>query len=440
MTSISVFGLGYVGVVSSGCLARSGLQVIGVDVNPDKVRAINEGRSPIVEDQIGDFIGNAVGAGRLRATTDVEEAIRSSELSLLVVGTPSRPNGSVDFSALERVCASIGQALRAKRERHLVVVRSTVLPGTVRGLVVPALERASGKAYGPGFGVCVNPEFLREASAVRDYYDPPFTLVGADDRADAERAAALYQGLSAPVVITTVETAEMAKYVCNAFHALKVTFANEIGALARTMGVDSHEVMQIVCRDTKLNISPVYLRPGFAFGGSCLPKDVRALDHKARERDLELPLLRAILGSNRAQVDRALEIVWAARKKKVGVLGLSFKAGTDDLRESPLVTLTEAMVGKGLDVRIYDRSIELTRLVGANRAYIEKELPHLSRLLTSDLEAVVEHGELLVIGNAAPEFSERLPALCRPGQVVLDLVRIEGLRQRAGIEYHGITW
>jgi GDP-mannose 6-dehydrogenase len=436
---VSVFGLGYVGAVSCGCLARDGFEVVGVDVNPDKVRMINDGISPIIEEQVGDLIATAVAAGRLRATCDTAEAVRATDLSIISVGTPSRPNGGVNFVALERVCEAVGRVMGEKPERHLVVVRSTVPPGTVRNMVIPALERSSGKKWGPGFGVCFNPEFLRESSSVRDYYDPPYTLIGRDNEQDGARAAELYRALSAPAVFTNIETSEMVKYVCNAFHALKVTFANEVGILAQSLAVDSHQVMEIVCRDTKLNISPRYLKPGFAFGGSCLPKDVRALVQKGRERDLELPLLGAILASNRAQVDRALEMILALRRRKIGVLGLSFKAGTDDLRESPLVAVTEALIGKGFDVRIYDRNISLTRLIGANKEYIEKELPHISSLMSESLAEVIAHAEVVVVGNASPEFAG-LPSMCRSGQTVIDLVRISGFAQQRQIDYRGITW
>jgi GDP-mannose 6-dehydrogenase len=436
---ISVFGLGYVGVVSCGCLARDGASVIGVDVNPEKVAMINAGESPIVEAHIGELLAQAVAAGALRATTDVAEAVRDSDVSLISVGTPSLPNGGLDVSAVERVASAIGAALATKETRHLVVVRSTVLPGTVKAIVVPALEAASGKVAGAGFGICFNPEFLREGTSVNDHYDPPFTLMGADRRDDSERAAAIYQAVRAPVFHTSIETAELVKYVCNAFHALKVTFANEIGALARGAGVDGHEVMDIVCRDTKLNISRRYLRPGFAFGGSCLPKDVRAILHRAREMDLDVPLLAAVLASNRMQIERTVAGIVALKKRKVGILGLTFKEGTDDLRESPMVALAETLIGKGFDVRIYDRGIALTRLVGANKQYIDRELPHLSALLTGDLEGLVGDREVLVVGNGAPELAA-LPNLCREGQIVIDLVRVPGLDARRDIDYRGVAW
>jgi GDP-mannose 6-dehydrogenase len=436
---VSVFGLGYVGAVSCGCLAKDGFDVVGVDVNPAKVQLINDGKSPIVEEQIGDLIATAVASGKLKATVDAVEAAKTAEVMLISVGTPSRPNGGINFAALERVCESIGRAIASRKDCPVIVVRSTVLPGTVRSLVIPLLEKASGKEHGEGFATCFNPEFLRESSSVKDYYDPPFSLIGCDRREDGESAARIYAAIKAPVLYSSIESAEMVKYVCNAFHALKVTFANEIGMVAQTLGVDSHQVMEIACQDTKLNISPKYLRPGFAFGGSCLPKDVRALVQKGRERDLDLPLLNGILGSNRAQIDRAIEMVVSLRKKKVAMLGISFKAGTDDLRESPLVTLTEALIGKGFDVKIYDRNISLTRLVGANKEYIERELPHLASALSEDLAAVVQAAEVVIVGNGSPEFKQ-LGGLLKDGQTVIDLVRVPGLSDRPGIEYRGITW
>jgi GDP-mannose 6-dehydrogenase len=436
---VSVFGLGYVGAVSCGCLCRDGMEVLGVDLNATKVKLINDGKSPIVEEQVGDLIATAVQQRKLRATTDASEAARWAEIMLVSVGTPSRPNGGIDFAALERVCETIGKAIATRTDHPVVVVRSTVLPGTVRTLVIPRLEAASGKKAGQDFGVCFNPEFLRESSSVKDYYDPPFTLIGSDSKEDAERAGKIYAGVKAPLLTSSLETAEMVKYVCNAFHALKATFANEIGIVAQSLGVDSHEVMEIACKDTKLNISSKYLRPGFAFGGSCLPKDVRALVQKGRERDLDLPLLNGILTSNRSQIDRAIQTVLALGKKKVAVLGISFKAGTDDLRESPIVTLTEALIGKGYEVTIYDQNVSVARLVGANKEYVEKELPHLAQIMSEDLRAVVSGAEVVIIGNASPEFKD-LPRMCRSGQTVLDLVCIPGLAGTPGLDYRGITW
>jgi len=436
---VSVFGLGYVGAVSCGCFANDGIEVIGVDVSATKVAMMNEGRSPIVEERIGDLLAAAVRDGRLRATTDVADAVLASDLSVVSVGTPGSSNGRISLDAVERVSVQIGEAIARKRGRHLVVVRSTVLPGSVRGTVVPALERASGRTLGDDLGVCFNPEFLREGSSVEDHYNPPYTLIGSWNAKDGEQAASLYTKVSAPIHHVSVETAEMVKYACNAFHALKITFANEIGIVSQACAVDGPAVMGLVCADTKLNISPKYLMPGFAFGGSCLPKDLRALLYRAREADVELPMTRAILASNRHQIDRAIDMVVGLKKRRISLLGISFKAGTDDLRESPLVTLAEALIGKGLDVRIYDSEVSLARLVGANKEYIEREIPHIASLLLNDLAAVVDHGEVLIVGNGAPVF-RTLPRYCRAGQIVIDLVRIPGLNACEGIDYRGIAW
>ena len=436
---VSVFGLGYVGAVSCGCFANDGFSVLGVDVSATKVGLMNDGRSPIVEERIGDLLAAAVRDGRLRATTDVEEAVGATDISVVSVGTPGSPNGKLSLDAVERVSEQIGRAIAKKTARHLIVVRSTVLPGSVRSVVVPALERASGKRLGDGFGVCFNPEFLREGSSVEDHYNPPYTLIGSWQREDGERAAVLYAKVNAPIHHVSVETAEMVKYACNAFHALKITFANEIGMLAQACGVDSHAVMQLVCADTKLNISPKYLMPGFAFGGSCLPKDVRALLYRAREADVELPMTRSILTSNRQQIDRAIDMVLALKRRKIGMLGISFKAGTDDLRESPLVILTEALIGKGLDVRIFDSEVSIARLVGANKEYIEREIPHIASLLVGELADVVAHGDVLIIGNGSRVF-RTLPDLVRDGQIVIDLAGLPGLKECPHIEYRGITW
>jgi GDP-mannose 6-dehydrogenase len=436
---VSVFGLGYVGAVSCGCFANDGFEVIGVDVNPTKVGMMNAGRSPIVEERIGDLLAAGVRDGRLRATTDVRQAVLESDLSVVSVGTPSSPNGRISLDAVERVSVEIGRALAEKRDRHLVVVRSTVLPGSVRGIVVPALERASGVPVGDDLGVCFNPEFLREGSSVEDHYNPPYTLIGSWNARDGEQAASLYAKVSAPIHHVSVETAEMVKYACNAFHALKITFANEIGMVSQACAVDGAAVMSLVCADTKLNISPRYMMPGFAFGGSCLPKDLRALLYRAREADVELPMTRAILASNRHQIDRAIEMVVELKKRRVSMLGISFKAGTDDLRESPLVMLAEALIGKGFDVRIYDGEVSLARLVGANKEYIEREIPHIASLLMNDFHAVVDHGEVLIVGNGSPVF-RTLPEHCREGQIVIDLVRIPGLKESGRLDYRGIAW
>ena len=436
---VSVFGLGYVGSVSAASLAADGHEVVGVDVNADKVASINAGRSPIVEPGLGDLLSRGVAQGRLRATTSTEDAIRSSEVSLLCVGTPSRRNGSLDLTYLERVCQQIGAALRDQPAYHVVVVRSTVLPGTTHDVVIPALERESGKTYGDGFGVSMNPEFLREGTALKDFRRPPLTVVGHNHAADASGTIALYQAIDAPLVSTSIRVAEMMKYTSNAWHALKVCFANEIGNLCKKVGVDSHEVMDIFCRDEKLNLSAYYLKPGFAFGGSCLPKDVRALQYRAKEVDVELPLIQSILPSNRLQIQHAIDEVLDTGKQNVGILGFSFKAGTDDLRESPIVILAEALLGKGRSLRIYDKNVSLARLVGANKDYIEKQIPHLSSLLCNTVNEVIDGSDVIVVGNAAPEFTEGVTA-CRSDQIVIDLVRLPVSGSLLAADYRGICW
>jgi len=436
---VSVFGLGYVGSVSAAALADDGHDVVGVDVVADKVNAVNEGRSPIVEPGLADLLRRGVDAGCLRATTSTEDAVRATDLSLICVGTPSRKNGSLDLTYLTRVCQEIGQVLRDKDAYHVVVVRSTVLPGTTHGTVIPALEAASGKKYGQGFGVSVNPEFLREGTAIRDFSHPPLTLVGHNHAADAAPTKALYQNIDAPLFSASIRVAEMIKYTSNAWHAVKVVFANEIGNLCKRVGVDSHEVMDIFCQDHKLNLSPYYLKPGFAFGGSCLPKDVRALQYRAKEVDLEMPLVSSLLASNHLQVEHAIDRIVDTGRKKIGLLGFSFKADTDDLRESPMVILAEALLGKGYELCIYDRNVSLARLVGANKQYITEQIPHLSRHLCESIDEVIDRSEVIVIGNASPEFSEAVTR-CRPDQIVVDLVRIPLDFSKVNAQYDGICW
>jgi GDP-mannose 6-dehydrogenase len=436
---LSVFGLGYVGCVSAASFASDRHQVVGVDVNADKVAAVNAGRSPIVEPGLDALLSRNVAEGRLRATTDTAAAIQESDVSLLCVGTPSRRNGSLDLSYLERVSEQIGQALEAKSGYHVVIVRSTVLPGTTHDVVIPALERASGKKYGDGFGVSVNPEFLREGTALKDFREPPLTLVGHNHAADASGTISLYQSVDAPLISTSIRVAEMIKYTSNTWHALKVVFANEIGNLCKKLSVDSHEVMDIFCRDEKLNLSSYYLKPGFAFGGSCLPKDVRALQYRAKELDVEMPLIAQILPSNRQQIQHALEQVLETGKRTIGLLGFSFKAGTDDLRESPIVILAEALLGKGLQLKIYDRNVSLARLVGANKRYIETQIPHLSSLLCDTVDQVIDGSEVIVVGNQAPEFAQAV-ARCRPEQIIIDLVRLPVNGSLLRADYRGLCW
>lgn len=436
--NISVFGLGYVGAVSAGCLANEGHQVTGVDPVATKVELINKGQTPIIEAEIGEIIASNVRAGRLRATSDQAKAIRETELSFICVGTPSQPNGNLDLRYIRRICEQIGEALKYKTSRHTVVIRSTILPGTMRGIVIPILEEFSGKKAGVDFGVCNNPEFLREGSAVKDFNNPPKTVIGQLDQASGDILAALYMKLEAPLIRTDLDTAEMVKYVDNSWHALKIGFANEIGNLCKVFGIDSHEVMKIFCQDKKLNISPAYLLPGFAFGGSCLPKDLRALAYKAKTNDLDLPIMTAILPSNEMQVNRGLQLIMEKGHQRIGVLGFSFKAGTDDLRESPLIEIIERLIGKGHDLRIYDKNVNIASLVGANRDFILNRIPHISKLMVNDIRQVLNHAQTVVIGNKDPDF-QKVPEQLRNGQRLVDLVRITNRRSDNG-SYDGICW
>ena len=430
---ISIFGLGYVGTVSAGCLAAEGHQVLGVDPVPDKVDLINRGQSPIVEAEIGELIEKAVQTGCLRATSDPSEAIRETELSFICVGTPSQPNGNLDLAFIRRICEQIGAALQSKAGRHTIVIRSTVLPGTMMNMVIPILEAASGKRAGQDFGIANNPEFMREGSAVKDFRCPPKTVIGELDRASGDLLAELYRQLPAPLIRTDLNTAEMIKYVDNCWHALKIGFANEIGNLCDSFGVDAEAVMNIFCQDKKLNISPAYLKPGFAFGGSCLPKDLRAISYQAKVHDLQLPILNAVLPSNEMQIARGVKLVMECGNPRVGVLGFSFKAGTDDLRESPTIEVIERLLGKGYDLRIYDRNVNIAALVGANRDFILNRIPHISRLMVPDIDAVLAHAQTIVIGNHDLEFRE-IPTRLGEHQHLVDLVRMvqRGSRSERG--------
>jgi GDP-mannose 6-dehydrogenase len=435
---ISVLGLGYVGAVSSGCLARDGHEVIGVDSDSLKVDLINGGKAPIVEPGLAEIIEEQIAAGRLSATTEVAAAIQHSDLSLVCVGTPSLKNGGIELQYVRRVCEQIGTALREHQGAPVVVMRSTLLPGTMQEVVIPTLEERSGKRAGVEFGVCVNPEFLREGTAVHDYYHPPKTVIGEMNRASGDLLANLYSSMPGTLLRTDIETAEMVKYADNAWHALKVGFANEIGNVCKALDIDAHRVMDIFCQDTKLNLSPYYLKPGFAFGGSCLPKDLRALLYKAKTLDISLPILSAILPSNEQQIERGVRTVIEKGSRKVGILGFSFKAGTDDLRESPVVELTERLIGKGFDLRVYDSNVRLASIHGANRNYILNHIPHISRLMVQTVEEILEHARTIVIGNAAPEFKE-IPKRLVDGQTLIDFVRISESRSVSGI-YEGLCW
>lgn len=436
---IAIFGLGYVGAVSAACLADLGHQVVGVDINPVKVDMINQGRSPIVEAGLAELVDRVVKTGHLHATTDAGEALHDAHISLICVGTPDKGNGSPLLAAVSQTCRDIGQHLSNVNGYHVVIMRSTILPGTTERLVVPTLEESSGLKAGQDFGVCFNPEFLREGSSIVDFHNPPFNVVGAYEEKAAAAVAELYQHIDAPLIQTEVKTAEMVKFVSNAFHALKVTFGNEIGNICRQHGIDSHAVMDIFCQDDKLNISPAYLKPGFAFGGSCLPKDLKALLYMGRHLDMKLPLLEAILPSNESQIKIGLEMIAQTGKKKIGVLGFSFKAGTDDLRYSAQVELIERLIGKGYQVRLFDRNVSLARLHGANKAYIESEIPHIATLMCDSVEDVLAESEVIVIGHKDKSFVT-VPQNLRPDQILIDLVRISD--DVAGLDgrYRGICW
>lgn len=435
---ISVMGLGYVGAVSAACLASDGHDVTGVDISDVKVTLINNGRSPVIEEGLDDLIRENVNAGRLRATLNTETAVQTTDLSLVCVGTPSKANGSLEDHYIRQVCREIGMAVRNSSKSHIVVLRSTMLPGTMRNVVLASLVDGYGGDIEGKISVAINPEFLRESTAISDYRNPPKTVVGSDDSACSKTVCSIYSKVSAPVFETSLEIAELAKYIDNTWHALKVTFANEVGTLCGGLNVDSHAVMDLFLADTKLNISSTYLRPGFAFGGSCLPKDVRALSYRARSLDVRLPVIENILESNLLQVEKAARLVASRKSRKVGILGLSFKPGTDDLRESPLVELVERLVGKGFDVRIYDSNVLLSRLLGANKEYLETMIPHVETLLVSSVSEVLLHADTIVVGHSTPDF-QRVPGQLRADQSLIDLVRLPTRSECAG-HYSGFSW
>jgi len=440
MSNVSVLGLGYVGSVTAACLASQGHYVLGVDVNAAKVEQLQKGKSPIVEPGMAELVAECHRAGRLSATTDAAAAVLETDVSFLCVGTPSLRNGKLDLGHLEPVCRNVAPALRKKSSFHLIVLRSTVLPGTAESLVIPVLENVSGRRFGSDFGICVNPEFMREGTALTDFMQPSVTVIGAVDSRHAMQLRELYAWVPGRVFETSFRAAEMVKYVCNAWHALKVAFANETGSVAKELGVDTESLFEIFCADTRLNISASYLKPGFAFGGSCLPKDVRALTYRGKELDLKLPLLESILTSNDQHFRRGLEMLLQTGKKKIGLLGLSFKAGTDDLRESPHVQLVKQLLGEGCEVAIWDDTVSLGRLIGSNREYIEKTIPHVASLLRENLADAVSTAEVVVIGTRAIQRDE-LQKLLRPDHLVIDLVNLEKSRQpMMKWNYQGICW
>ncbi len=436
---ISIFGLGYVGTVTAACLADRGFTVHGVDSNPTKVDLINKGKSPLREARLDELLQRTVADGRLRATTNAQDAVSRSEISLICVGTPSKPNGDLELQYVRRVAEEIGSALADKKQHHSVILRSTVLPGTTWGVVKPILEKSSSKCVGRDFDLCFNPEFLREGSAVADFYDPPFSIIGTDNPSGADHVSPLYDWLDAELIVSDLRVAETLKYINNCFHAMKVVFGNEVGRFCRALNVDSHRVMEIFCKDTRQNISPLYFKPGYSFGGSCLPKDLRAILYKAKTLDVPMELFRATLDSNRTQTEIGVQMVEQLGNKKVGLLGLSFKAGTDDLRESPLVSFAETLLGRGYQLKVFDEDVCMAQLLGTNRQYIEEHLPHIGALLESSLEDVVQQSDTIVIGNSSPVHRQVVHDL-EAGKAVVDLVRISADRVRSNGNYHGIGW
>jgi GDP-mannose 6-dehydrogenase len=436
---ISVFGLGYVGAVSLACLARDGHEMTGVDIDPNKLELVRGGQAPIVETGIQELMRAVVHGGSVKVTDSVRDAILSTDLSFVCVGTPASANGNQDLSAIIRIAEQIGAVLPEKASRHVIVVRSTVKPGTVEEVIQPAVERASGLKAGRDFSLCFQPEFLREGTSISDYDHPPMTVVGTHDEYASELLHSVFGHLPCEFVQTSVRTAEMLKYACNAFHAVKVTFANEIGRISQAIGVDPHEVMKLLCMDRQLNVSPAYLRPGFAFGGSCLPKDLKALLYTAKTNDIELPMLANVIASNAAHIEHAIDAVLSSGKRSVGMIGLSFKSGTDDLRESPFVIMAERFIGKGLQLCIYDPEVNVARLIGANRRYIEESIPHIASLMTSEIETLIRSADVLVVAMKSPEVLAALEAHTRPDQLLLDIALLpdpEAFRA----QYHGMCW
>jgi GDP-mannose 6-dehydrogenase len=439
MRAISVFGLGYVGSVTAACFSGKGHKVLGIDVAEEKVELMASGKTPILEPGIQEIIIDSHAQGRLSATTDVDQAVRETEISFLCVGTPSQPNGKLDLKGIAHVCGQIGASLKTKDTFHVVVTRSTILPGTTAEVIIPALEAASGKKAGRDFGVATNPEFLREGSAIKDFLNPPMTVLGVNDPTSGALLRELYVWAPAELFVVPVPAAEMVKYACNSFHALKVAFANEIGTLCKHAGVDTEAVIRIFLSDKQLNISPYYLNPGFAFGGSCLPKDVRALTYRAKELDCRLPLVESIMPSNHEHIERAAQSILAHGRKKIGLLGLSFKSGTDDLRESPQVLLIKKLLGEGCQARIWDENVYLGRLMGSNRRFIEDNIPHIGSLLTNDLEQVVRESEIVLIGTRVDRA--KLELLLQPHHIVIDLINLHQQNRvsHQGM-YEGICW
>ncbi len=435
--NISVFGLGYVGAVSCACFAKLGHRVTGVDVNEQKVQLILNGKSPIVEKDLDEYMAEGIENRTITATTDVATAVRDTDISIICVGTPSQINGNIDLTYIYKVCSEIATALREKDSFHTVVIRSTVIPGTIKQCA-QIIEDVSGKKHLEDFGVASNPEFLRESTAIYDFWNPPYTVIGTESKKSEQHLDTLYQSIDAPIFKLLPEESEMIKYANNNFHALKVTFANEIGNICKELGVDGHKVMEVVSSDKKLNLSSYYMKPGFAFGGSCLPKDVRGLNYRAKMLDVKTPLLNSLLPSNEYQIHRGLQLITETGKHKVGFLGFAFKAGTDDLRESPVVELIETLMGKGYDLALYDSNILLSQLMGKNKDYLTGHIPHITRLLKKSVDEVMNHAEVIVVGNNAPEFREAVNK-ASSDQIIIDLVRIDKDKTSQD-NYVGICW
>ena len=433
---ISIFGLGYVGAVSAGCLAQMGHRVVGVDVSESKVDAINAGRSPVVEPGLGELLEKYVGEGRIRATSDAADAVAGTDISFISVGTPSQPNGRIDPQFVLHVVEQIA-TLAKRKEHHSIAIRSTCMPDVVDDLI-KIVESNSGRAIGQGIGFAVNPEFLRESTSIKDFFEPPKVVIGAADAQSRAALTEIYESINAPQFYCTPQEASLVKYADNCFHAVKVVFGNEIGTFCKTLGVDSHRVMEIFCADTKLNISKSYLRPGFAFGGSCLPKDLRALMHRTGRADLALPMLANVLASNDAHVQRLVDALTSTGKRRFGLLGLSFKAGTDDLRESPMVTVAERLLGKGFDLGIYDPDVSLAKLTGVNKKYIETEIPHISSLLSDNISEISDKSDVLIIAAPLPE-NPPPEQIFKKNQIVFDLVRAVD-PEDVQCKYNGICW
>ena len=436
---ISIFGLGYVGAVSLACLARDGHRVIGVDIDPVKLDLIRARKSPILEEGIQELMRDVVDSGRVTVTNDALRAVHDTEVSFICVGTPSAANGSQDLTAILRLAEQIGAAIKTKREFHTIVVRSTVQPGTLEEKLEPIFETASGKKSGVDFGLAFQPEFLREGSSIRDYDHPPYTIVGGNCEAAVNAVREIFQHLDARFMVTNIRVAETLKMSCNAFHALKITFANEIGRISQSLGIDSHEVMRLVCADTRLNISTAYLKPGFAFGGSCLPKDLRALAQIARQNDIEIPMLASLLVSNRVHIDHAVDKILKLGRPRVGMLGLSFKTGTDDLRESPLVMVAKRLLGEGCELRIFDPEVHLSRLLGANRSYIDAHIPHLGSLLCEQINEMIDPSDVILVGLQQPALDAALQVRVRQDQYLIDLVNLPN-RDLLRCRYEGACW